>query len=157
MTPQEHNKYLAYSHLAYGALTLLFAMAFLVMFGAMIFTIPDPPDGRGSPPPPAFFFIFLTFIGLIYFAFTIPSFIAGYALLKRKRWARTASIIAGVIAAMFFPIGTAVCVYTVWFLMSEPGKLLYDTPTTPLPPFGQGSSGQGELQQDSSVTPPDWR
>lgn len=157
MTPQEHNKYLAYSHLAYGAVTLLFAMGFLGLFGAMIFAIPDPPEGSGSPPPPAFFFIVLTFMGLIYLAFTMPSFIAGYALLKRKRWARTASIVAGVIAAMFFPIGTAVCVYTLWFLMSEPGKFLYDTPTSPQPLFGQGSSGQGELQQDSSVRPPDWR
>jgi hypothetical protein len=62
---------------------------------------------------------------IFYFALTIPSLIAGYGLLKRKRWARTMGIIAGVTAAMMFPIGTAVCVYSIWFLLSEGGKGLY--------------------------------
>jgi hypothetical protein len=153
VTPQQHNKYLAWSHLAYGGLTALFGLLFAVMFGAMMATIPMAPAGNGPPPPPpAFFAIFAIFFGLIYVAFAVPSFIAGYALLKQKRWAKTGSIVAGVISAMFFPIGTAVCVYTVWFLMSEPGKLLYDTPTA-LP----GSTSYGDLHQGSSVTPPDWR
>ena len=35
---------------------------------------------------------------------------------------------------MSFPIGTAVCAYTFWFLFSEPGKSLYDRPRYALPP-----------------------
>lgn len=161
MTPEQHNKYLAYAHLAYGTLTALFTLAILAMFGAMFFAIRNAPVENNAPPP-AFFLFFWLFFAAMYAAFTIPSFIAGYALLKHKPWAKIASIIGGVIAAMFFPIGTAVCVYTLWFLFSEPGKLLYDTPTDMPPPpplFGvnQESINQPELQRDSSATPPDWR
>lgn len=159
MTPQQHNKYLAWSHLAYGGLTAGFGLLFAIMFGAIMLSMPMEAGRDGSQPPPtAFFAIFATIFGGIYLGLAIPSFIAGYALLKQKRWARTASIVAGVIAAAFFPIGTAVCVYTVWFLMSEPGKFLYDTPTNALPgsqSYYQGSINQGEHQ--NSVTPPDWR
>jgi hypothetical protein len=154
LTPQQHNKYLAWSHLAYGGLTALFGLLFSLMFGAMILAIGMEPARSGPrPPPPAFFIIFATFFGLVYFGLAIPSFIAGYALLKQKRWAKTASIVAGVIAAAFFPIGTAVCVYTVWFLMSDPGKFLYDTPTNTFP----GATSHGDLPPGSSITPPDWR
>lgn len=156
MTPEQHNKYLAWSHFAYAGLTALMGLLFSLMFGAMIFAISAEPPSRGAPPPPpAFFAIFATLFGLFYFALAVPSFIACYALLKQKRWAKTASIIAGVIAAAFFPIGTAVCVYTVWFLMSEPGKLLYDTPTKALP----GPTSYADLEKGSfgAPPPPDWR
>jgi uncharacterized BrkB/YihY/UPF0761 family membrane protein len=160
-TPEQHNKYLAFAHLAYGTITALFTLGFLVMFGAMFFAISRSP-AEANGPPPAFFLIFWLFFAAVYAAFTIPSFIAGYALLKRKPWAKIASIIAGVIAAALFPIGTAVCVYTLWFLLSEPGKILYDTSVKTIPPpplFGEHheSINQRELQRNSSVTPPDWR
>lgn len=160
MTAEEHNKYLAYSHFAYGVLTLLFTFGFLAIFSVMIFTIPNTPAAQGPPPPPdAFFAMFLIFFGLIYVGITVPSFVAGYALIKHKSWARVASIIAGVLAGMVFPIGTAVCVYTLWFLMSEPGKLLYGTPTNslPAPLFDQVSIDQSEFRKDAPFTRPDWR
>ena len=163
-TPEQHNKYLAYAHLAYGTLSALFTLGILVMFGVMFFAIARAPvESSGpSPLPPAFFLIFWLIFAAMYASFTIPSFVAGYALLKRKRWAKIASIIAGVLAAAFFPIGTALCVYTLWFLLSEPGRILYDTPTqalSPPPLFGvsRESIDQPEFQQHSSTTPPDWR
>jgi hypothetical protein len=162
-TSEQHNKYLAWAHLAYGTLSAVFTLGFLLMFGSVfVFVARAPLENSAPPPPPAFFFIFLLFFGVFYAALALPSFVAGYALLKRKPWARIASIIAGVVAAMFFPIGTAICVYTLWFLLSEPGKILYDKPAQTLPPsllFGvnQESINQREFQRDSSVTPPDWR
>ena len=162
MTPEQHNKYLAFSHLAYGTVMALLTLAFTGMFGVMFFAMANAPVERGNPPPPAFFLIFWLFFVAFYAALTIPSFIACYALLKRKRWAKVAAIIGGVIAAMFFPIGTAVCVYTFWFLFSEPGKVLYDTPAQTLPPASlYGSSresiNQPEFQHHPSTPPPDWR
>lgn len=162
-TPEQHNKYLAYAHLAYGGLTALFPLAFLAMFGSMFLFIANAPQQSGpSPPPVGFFVVVMIVFGGFYVALTIPSFVAGYALLKRKPWAKIASIIAGVVAGAFFPIGTALCVYTLWFLLSEPGKILYDTSYTPRPQpslFGihQEPIHQHEFQRDSSATPPDWR
>ncbi len=90
----------------------------------------------------------------------VPSIVAGYALLKQRRWAKTAAIIAGVLAAMQFPIGTAVCVYTFWFLFSEPGKVLYEKPTYALPPPPPVWNNQSQMRSEDQHlprTPPDWR
>ena len=57
---------------------------------------------------------------------TIPSFVAGYAFLKRKSWAKIAGIVACALSALRIPFGTAVSIYTFWFLFSTPGKILYD-------------------------------
>jgi hypothetical protein len=158
LTPEEHNKYLAYSHLGYAALFLLMISAFLVLFGVMFFAaISKDPNG----PPVALLFIFWLFFAAIYGAMIVPSFIAAYALLRKKKWAKTAAIIAGVFAAMQFPVGTAVCVYTFWFLFSEPGKLMFDKPGYVLSAGRQTWANdlhrQKEIGYAPPLTPPDWR
>jgi hypothetical protein len=125
-TTEEHNKYLAYSHLGYAAFQLLM-MLVMVVFLFIIFGILAADDAGGEFPLGLLAVIFIVsfFFQLL---FTVPSFIAGFGLLKRKHWAKTASIIAGVLSAMSFPIGTAVSVYTFWFLFGPHGKELYDRP-----------------------------
>ncbi len=105
----------------------------------------------------------LLFFGVMFSAMIIPSIVAGFALRKRKRYAKIASIIAGVMAAMQAPFGTAVCVYTFWFLFSEPGKSLYDNPQRMLPEARQApwpvnkTAAKKEEQYVPPPSPPDWR
>ncbi len=160
MTPEEHNKFLGISHLVYGGLFGLMMVAMLVFFSFIIGLSgsQQPPDG----PPAALFFMMFIFMSLFYGMLIIPSFIAGYGLLRRRKWAKLASIIAGVLAGMSFPIGTAVCIYTFWFLFSEPGKTLYDKPAYALPPLppnwaAEASSRKREPQYVPPASPPDWR
>ncbi|HYP01686.1 MAG TPA: hypothetical protein VER76_15955, partial [Pyrinomonadaceae bacterium] len=97
-----------------------------------------------------------------------------YAMLKRKQWARTASIVAAVLETMSVPIGTAVAVYSFWFMFSDAGKALYDTNSarTPQRPFAlndappppaadwnaQTSTSFGrEHEYAPPSQPPDWR
>ena len=155
MTPEEHNKYVAWSHLAYGGLMSLFA---LVMMGMLIGFARSVPDG----PPPAALLLMALFIGGIYSLMTIPSFVAGYGLLKHRSWARTAAIIGGVVGLSNFPIGTAVCAYTFWFLFSEPGKAIFEKRNYMLPPGRQSwaydvQKNQAETTYTPPPTPPDWR
>ncbi|HJQ71220.1 MAG TPA: hypothetical protein VKA70_19745 [Blastocatellia bacterium] len=124
MTTEEHNKYLAYSFFAYGAIHTLFMVGMALFF---IFMFSSIPQGRGrNELPIAVPFFFLGFIALIQLIFIVPAFIAGLGLLKKKKWARIAAIIGGVLAGANFPIGSAVCVYALWFLLSERGKSLYE-------------------------------
>lgn len=163
MTPEQHNKYLGWSHLAYGGIFFLLMALFLIFFGVVFIgaMMADP-----SAPPIVFFVFVWLFIAAMYAAMTIPSFIAGYGLLKRKKWARTWSIISAVIAAMNFPFGTAVCVYTFWFLFSNEGKLMFDQNNYALPPgrqewtnetWNHESSRQRDAQYHPPPPPPDWR
>lgn len=154
MTPEQHNKYLSWAHFAHAGIV---GLMMLVMLG--FFTLAMRLDSQ-APPWPLVLFIWL-FLGVFGAVMVAPSVIAGYGLRKRRRWAKIASIIAGIVASMSAPIGTAVCVYTFWFLFSEPGKLLYDNPRHALPPLNEAWRGQAqpvkERQYVPPPSPPDWR
>jgi hypothetical protein len=144
LTPLEHNKYVGLAHIGYACLHLLSLVASMAFMGVMFSSIfAQTARMGGEGPPPAFFAGIMIFAGLINAAFTIPSVIAAYALLKRRPWAKIAGIVAGVTSAMSFPIGTLVAVYTFWFLFSDPGKAIYGEPR-PLPPNPPAEWAGGE-------------
>lgn len=124
MTIEGHNKTLGIMYLAYGALHGLIMLMMGFFFGVMV-PVERPGNYIPGAMPLPVYIIFMTFITVFGVLFTIPSLVAGYALLKQKAWARIASIIAAVIAGMNFPFGMALCVYTFWFLYGK-GAPLYD-------------------------------
>jgi len=165
LTPEQHNKYLAWSHIAYaGFFALIFGLVMLFFGASMIAAMLSGPGPNG---PPAFLIVFmLLFMAVMFGMFTLPSFVAGYGLLKRKKWAKVWAIIAAVLAGGQFPMGTAVTVYTFWFLFSEPGKQWFDQGQYALPPGRQtwanqqldyDSQRQREGQFTPPQSPPDWR
>lgn len=122
MTNEEHNRYIAFAFIAHGAFQMLMAF-FIAAMMYLIFQIEDP---SGPPPPPPAFFIFIFGFMFVFQAlFAAPSFIASYALFKRKPWARIASIIAAALSAMNVPVGTAAAVYSLWFFCGEQWKSVY--------------------------------
>jgi hypothetical protein len=159
VTAEQHNKYLGIAHLGYAVLQSLMGVFISVMVIVMFSTLPA--SQPGNPPPPAFFILMAGFMLVFTLGWSIPSMIAAYALLKRKRWAKTASIVAGVFAATQMPVGTAVCVYTFWFAFGEPGRLLYDQVARslpPLPPTDWARINQGKpYEYAPPANPPDWR
>ena len=119
MTDEQHNKYIAWSFLAHGSFQLL--MVFFV-FGIVYFmSLPPYPPGF-EPLPLEMIGGLFVFMFIVQAVITSPSFIAAYALLKKKPWARTASIVAAVVAGMSIPVGTAACVYSLWFFMGDHWK-----------------------------------
>jgi hypothetical protein len=165
LTPEQHNKYLAWSHIGYAAFFALVFGLVLLFFGAgMIGALLSSPGPNG---PPVFLFVFmLLFMTVMFALFTVPSFVAGYGLLKRKKWAKVWAIISAVLAGGQFPMGTAVTVYTFWFLFSEPGKQLFEQNNYALPPGRQtwtnqqwdyDAQRQRESQYNPPPPPPDWR
>ncbi len=137
-------------HLVYGGLQVfgmligLLVMLPLVLSGAMM--------GPRPGPAPAIFFIIMAAV-MLFFAvlFAIPPLISGYALLKRKRRAKLAGIITACITALGIPMGTALSVYTFWFLLGETGKQFYADPS------GLGTSaGRRATLGSAPPPPPDW-
>ncbi len=135
MTPQEHNKYVGLAQLGYAGVQLLMMTLLMTAEGYMFESIYSRSQEMGGPPPPPFLVLIFVFVGAFTVAMTIPSVVAGYALLKRRPWAKVAGILGGVIAATSFPIGTAVAVYTFWFLFSDVGKQVYGVKNQELPPL----------------------
>jgi len=159
MAPEQHNKYLGFAHLGYAIFHSLMGVFIGVMMLIMFSTLP--PTLPGNPPPPAFFVGMAIFMIVFALGWSIPSLIAAYALLKRKRWAKTAAIVAGVFTATQMPIGTAVAVYTFWFAFGEPGRLLYDQAAKSLPPSPPADwariSQEKPHEYAPPAKPPDWR
>jgi hypothetical protein len=164
MTPDDHNKTLGILHVIYGALhTVLLVVGFFAMSG-VIYTITHEP-GRAAPP----FTFFLIVIGvacLLSLLFMIPALVAGYGLLKRRRWARTAGIVAAILMALNFPLGTALAVYTFWFLNGR-GAPLHAGLAAGHTPYSLGGAqpsdaagwftAEREREYVPPREPPDWR
>ena len=162
MTAQEHNKFVGMAQIGFARLHLLMMIASLGLASFMFENLYSRSQEMGGPPPPSFLGVILVLAGIINVVTTIPSLVAGYALLKRRSWAKVAGIVGGVVAAMSFPVGTAVAVYTFWFLFSDPGKQLYGVKNQELPPLPpeEWQPQSRESAHDgtpSSAAPPDWR
>lgn len=170
MTPQDHNKVIGIMHLIWGGFNALVAFFIVPFVIAIIFGMSQ--DPHTPPGAKAFFGIFGLFMAAFMMLFTLPSLIAGYALLKRKSWAKVAGIIAAGLTAMSMPFGTALTVYTLWFLCGPEGDKLYrkGAPYTYEPWRGtlhDGSAFDWEAQRTADARrrrdyvpppqPPDWR
>jgi hypothetical protein len=117
MTPQDHNKVIGIMHLIYGgfnALMLVIFVPFFFAIGGIAAADPNAP-----PAMTAMFGFFGVLMLVLAVVFGLPPILAGYAMLKRKSWARVVGIIASVVEALSFPFGTALCVYTLWFLFGQ--------------------------------------
>ena len=158
MTPTSHNKTLGILHLAYaGLMALLMGVMSIFMLALMIGM--ETVNSNGGEQPPVGFFAFMVivmvFLTLLY---AIPSFLAGYALLKRKRWAKTMGLIAAIVASMNFPVGSALCVFSLYFLFGESGRLLYPEAARALPTsWASRTSRELEREYVPPSAPPDWR
>lgn len=124
MTNEQHNKTLGILHLAYGALHGLMVLIFGIAFAVLV---PVMREGSrmNDGMPLGLYLIIISAIALFGLFYAAPSLVAGYAILKRKPWARIAGIIGSVIAGMNVPLGTALCVYSLWFLFGQ-GAHMYD-------------------------------
>jgi hypothetical protein len=168
MTPQDHNKMIGIMHLIWGgfnALMMIFIVPFmLAMFGIISRDPAVPPEARAVF---GFFGVFALVFALV---FAIPPLLAGYGLLKRKSWGRVAGIVAACFTALSMPFGTALCVYTLWFLCGQQGEHLYRKPSFEgwRPSLRDGSAFDWEAQRAAEARrrndeyvpppqPPDWR
>ena len=159
MQTTDHNKIIGIIHIAYGAFGLL-VMIVLAIFMVGLFGVVSAEQGDVRP---------IGIIGVVMFVvvalnilLAVPSFLAGYAMLKRKSWAKGAAVVAAIIDGLSFPFGTALCVYTLWFMFSAEGKALYDTNARVLPPpppdwTTTAGSTKKEFEYVPPVVPPNWR
>jgi hypothetical protein len=172
MTPQDHNKVIGIMHLIWGGFNALMMLVMAVFF----FFVMGPAFRSDPNVPPEFATFFGLVMGMVILfslLFSLPPILAGYAMLKRKRWAKVMGIIASCFEALSMPFGTALCVYTLWFLFGQQGQNFhregYDAPPAPdwRGSLHGGSAYDWEAQRTSQTSrpreyvpprqPPDWR
>jgi hypothetical protein len=119
MTPQDHNKTLV---VIYGFLGGLLTVAALVELVRVIALEKELERLRSD----SLLQVLIT-VALILTIFIVST---AYGLLKRRSWARIPALILSALFVWLFPLGTALAVYTWWFMHSEGGKRLYSKSTT---------------------------
>jgi hypothetical protein len=119
-TPEQHNKYLAISHIAFFLFNLLIMVAWSCVLYFILWDVRSKERGEQ-----VFMVVGLLIVNGLNLLYVATSLVAGWALLKRKPWAKTASLVAAFTAALYIPLGPIVCAYSLWFFFSQPGKLLY--------------------------------
>jgi hypothetical protein len=128
MSKQNHITLLGVLHIARGA--------FVLLVGVLLFAILT---GIGAISEDNTALGVLGFIGtalmLLFVALAIPSVIAGIGVLMRREWGRIMALVVGVLSLIDVPIGTAIGVYSIWVLMNDETRGLFqDTPATFMQP-----------------------
>ncbi|HEV3470526.1 MAG TPA: hypothetical protein VG148_14480 [Pyrinomonadaceae bacterium] len=168
MTPADHNKVIGIMHLVYGGFFTLMAFLMLLIFGGLAGMISALAANDPNAPPAAIFWLVAGVFFFVYLVLSLPSLVAGYAMLKRKPWARVAGIVASVLAAMSLPFGTALCVYSLWFFFGDQGKAFESAGRAgpwrgslnqgrPFGGYAQTFGHEREPAYRPPAQPPDWR
>jgi hypothetical protein len=114
MTPHEHNKILGIIYLGLGVLVVIGTIVQAIMITNLnqgLTGIMSNSDSRT-----------LLIVGLV---LMLSFFSTAYGLFRRRRWARILALVLSGLLVFLFPLGTALTIYTWWFLHSEGGKMLY--------------------------------
>lgn len=66
-------------------------------------------------------------VGLVFFAvLALPGVLAGYGLLKRKKWGQILGIVVGILSLVNIPVGTALGAYTLFILFQDSANDYFD-------------------------------
>ncbi len=131
MTGADHNKILA---IGFGAFAAIFFFTFLLLlivttgvFVALGITFAketgDSTQAGIGILGGVFTVIFYGVLGIIC---VLPTAMAGWKMLKRRKRARLYGIIASIVVVPIFPLGTILGVYGLWFFFSAEGKSFYN-------------------------------
>lgn len=130
MTGSDHNKILA---IGFGSFAAIFFFTFMLLlivttgvFVALGITFAqetgDSTQAGIGILGGVFTIIFYVFLGLVC---VLPTAMAGWKMLNRRRRARLYGIVASIVVLPIFPLGTVLGVYGLWFFFSEEGKRFY--------------------------------
>lgn len=60
-----------------------------------------------------------TFLPTMFILIALLGLIGGIGLLSLQRWARILALVISAVSCLFFPIGTAIGIYSLWVLMQD--------------------------------------
>ena len=132
-TPQVHHRDMnMHVHILgwiyIGCAGLMGFAGIMAMFASQLVSrlpIPWPPE----VPPAIVPFIgsVVVFAGLVNLTLAGGAAAAGIGLLQYRNWGRISAVIMAMLLAFWFPVGTALAIYTFWVLFSEKGWNHYKT------------------------------
>ena len=128
-----HVKVVGALNIAIGACGLVAAFVLMLIFGGaagIVGSTGDPDAALAMP------IIGITGMALVVVAvvWSLPSFIVGIGLLRRRPWARIAGIVLSIFHLIWVPVGTIIGVYSLWVLFSKDAERLFAATPITAPP-----------------------
>jgi len=124
-----HVKVLGVLQIALSAFGLLGAFVLMLIFGGAMGIVgaTGDPDAHIAIP-----IIGITGMALVGFLLlmSIPGFVIGIGLLKRRPWARIGGIVVSILELIAIPFGTVIGVYGLWVLFSSETEQLFQATRT---------------------------
>lgn len=137
MTAKDHNNLLGIFILVQGGLTVFTGLILLLIYGGMgVALIGTGRDDEARLAGGLIMGIGMV-VGVFVILFSALFFFTGIKIRKQQSIGRTLGIIVSVLSLFSFPLGTALGVYGLWFLLGDLGKGLYLGNRAP---FGFGNS-----------------
>jgi hypothetical protein len=118
-----HAKVLGVLNIVYGAVGLLAALFFLLVFGGVAGLVAA--EGNADVAVPIIGLTGGLLVALIVIT-SLPAVIIGYGLYQRRSWSRVWGIALSIVSLLFVPLGTALGVYGLWVLFSKEGQQLFE-------------------------------
>lgn len=117
---EQHVTVLGVLHIAWGALGLLTAMILTItLVGAGIIA--------ADPHAMTVLSMVATSIGFALFLPCLPGLIGGIGVIKYQQWARIVLLVVGFLNLLLIPFGTILGIYTIWVLMHEDVKKMFES------------------------------
>jgi len=122
-----HVKVLGVLEIAMSSFGLVGALGLMLIFGGAMGIVGASGDSDATFALPI---IGITGMALVSFllVLSVPGFIVGIGLLKRRPWARIAGIVVSILGMMAVPFGTALGIYGLWVLFSKETEALFAVP-----------------------------
>lgn len=141
MTAKEHNNLLGIFFLVQAGLQIfggIVAVIIYVAMGAFMVTSVRESEAQAMG---GFFIIMAVFVGIFVLLFAAFYGFAGMKIRRGESIGRVLGIIGSALALLSFPLGTALGIYGLWFLLGEQGKAFYNnhqmaSSNPPPPPHG---------------------
>jgi hypothetical protein len=111
-----HHQIVAVLHIAFGALSLIFA---LIIFGTLGLA-GGIVVSQGETEAAGILGIVALFVGGFLVLLSLPGIIGGWALYTGRSWARPVVLVLAILQLANIPFGTALGIYTLWALLYEP-------------------------------------
>jgi len=115
---RQHVTILGWLHIAMAALAIIVGLFLLLLFGGIGLAEHDH-EAR------AFMGIIGFAVAVFLFLLSLPGLLAGYGLLKRRRWGRILAIVVGALHLASFPLGTALGVYSFVILLKPEAEAYF--------------------------------
>jgi hypothetical protein len=125
MTGKDHNKLLSIFHLIQGGLQAFGGIIVALVYGGLGFAMRQSARGGEEQMMGTIFIVLAFVIAPIILLFAAINLTAGYKMLKEKAGARNWGIAASAVSLLSIPLGTALGVYGLWFLLGDEGKQFY--------------------------------